>query len=229
MHTSLTILIILTVVVLIVILMTSPTCKNAVNSVLSGKKQAPKAVQSQASNAAPAAKSSVKSIQRPAANEMKKAAAAMKPQVARPAQVQAARTAGPQQINFVPKVDVTAEVLSDPQYPVLNGNLLDMFNVTVDVQAKFGLSEEQVNAMAKEYKETFLDVKKDDVTRHRSVIRSQLDEAEMKLRGGFVKLSGQKPSVEETLSSMREDRVQRGEELVTAKKPAPKLSITSRK
>jgi hypothetical protein len=224
MKTSLTVLIILTVVVLIVILMTSPTCRNAVSSVLGGKKQVQKAVKSTPPVASQPAKPSVNSIQRPSGSDMRAAAAAMGQRPGQAPQVQSStQPLGPQQVNFVPPSEAPKmEVMSDPKYPVLNGNLLDMFNNTVDVQATFGLSESQIDAMAKEYKETFLDVKKDEVARHRSIIRSHLEEAETKLRQGLTKLSGPKPSIEESLVSMHEERV-------PAQKPSIKLSITSRK
>lgn len=217
MKTSLTILIILTVVVLVVILMTSPTCKNAVGAVL-GKK---KALQT----TPPVQKPTVKSIPRPSSAEMKTASNAMKPKSV-PVEH---RPVGPQvhtlaQSN-VPISQPRQEVMSDPKFEVLSGNILDMFNSTMDVSAEFGLTDEQVDAMAREYKASHLDVKKEEVTRHRSIIRSQLDEADAKLRDGFQRPTGRKQTAEDSIIAMREERLSRGEDMMDHRKPSAKLNL----
>jgi hypothetical protein len=221
MHTSLTILIILTVVVLIVILMTSPTCKNAVGAVLGQKKVTTPSKGKPAAPQIAAARPSVRSLPHPSGQEMKSAAMAMQ-------SASMHTPAAPQHVSVsAPKMSV----MSDPKYPVLNGSVLDLFNSTMDVQSEFGLTEDQIDALAKDFKETHLDVKKDEVTRHRSIIRSQLEEADAKLREGYQArlMSGKKPDTEETIISMRQERLDRGEDLSEPKKVTAKIAIIPRK
>jgi hypothetical protein len=226
MHTSLTILIILTVVVLIVILMTSPSCKSAVGAML-GQKKVNQPVK--ASKTPAPAKPSIRSLPKPSGQDMKAAASALKSKVRTGAtQLNTQLPAGPQAVKLEkPKTSV----MSDPKYPVLNGSVLDLFNSTMDVQSEFGLTEEQIDALAQDFKETHLDAKKDEVTRHRSIIRSQLEEADAKLREGYQTrlTSGKKPNTEETIISMRQERLDLGEDLTERKKPAAKMSIVPRK
>lgn len=222
MHSSLTILIILTVVVLIVILMTSPTCKNAVGSILKGKK---KETSSDAltSTAGPSVEKKVASREEASKLQQRKAAETMETYkkaqsgvVQSPAKVESSQ----------PRV----EVKSDPQFKVLSGNILDMFNNTVDVEKQFGLTESQINELAMKYKAEHLDVHREEVTRHRSFVRSDLDEADAKLRDGFQKstLIGKKPNMDETVIAMREEKLANGEDL-TRKKKGPVQMVLATK
>lgn len=236
MHTSLTILIILTVVILVVILMTSPTCKSVVGVALGQKKVGNpnnlKAIKGNTPNdrhmskvTQKAAKPSVERLPRPSGEKLRSAARAL------PTRKPVAAThvsAGPQHINITAP---TSSLVSDPKYPTLNGNLLDLFNSTLDVQSEYGLTEEQIDALAKDFKETHLDVKKDEVTRHRSIIRSQLEQSDAKLQAGYQArlTSGKKTSVEETIIAMREERFNRGENVSEPKKSPSKLTLASRK
>lgn len=209
MHSSLTILIILTVVVLIAILMTSPTCKNAVGAILKGKK---KRVEK------PTNPPSAPAVEAPAPKKPQVASApkprAPTPVVQSPAKVEASQ---PQM-----------EVKSDPQYRVLTGNVLDMFNNTVDVQSEFGVTDEQIDLMARQYKVDHLDVHKEEVTRHRSFVRSAYEEADAKLREGFQQMMvfGKKPNTEEAIIAMREEKITKGEDLTNKRKKPIKMVMS---
>jgi len=235
MHTSLTILIILTVVVLIVILMTSPTCKNTVGALLGRKKVeakpkvAAKKSEVSASKAAPKKKSTLESLAKPTNTDMKAAAKALnKPQPKTP--VKATPEVPKVAPIETPKVAQTETPKVNASHPVLNGSVLDMFNNTLDVKSEFGLSEEQIDALAKEYKTTHLDVHKDEVTRHRSIVRSHLEEADAKLRDGFSAnvAGGKKPNTEDAIIAMRQERLDKGESLTEKRKKTAKM-VLSRK
>lgn len=207
MHKSLIILIVLTVVVLVAILMTSPTCKNAVGSIFGGKGkrvEAPKAPR-----IAPRSDVSSRNL-------------STNPD--HPANLPVSTPA-------VTPVQPKTEVKSDPQFRVLSGNVLDMFNSILDVEAEFGITEEEINRRAEKYKNDHIDIHEEEVTRHRSIIRSQFDEADALLRDGYQRnfTHQKKPNTEEAIIAMREEKLMNGEDLTQKRKKPAKMVMTTRK
>jgi hypothetical protein len=169
MKASLVILIALVIVVLVVILWTSPTCRNAVTGVFNKKVE--KKVAPVAKPPAPI----VDAVAQPIRHGFNAQAGLP---VATPIQTEAP----------VP-VPQTAPA---PEAPArrLTGNLFELFNPSVDVQAEYGLSEEQLEVMAREYKAKHLDTPKPEVLRSRHLTRSGLERAEQVGRKSFMTSAG---------------------------------------
>lgn len=181
MKASLIILIVLVVIVLIVILMSSPTCRNAVTGVFKGK---PK-VENKPKLAPPAPGPIVEKQAEPIMNgKVISSPSSATPQpfvngkvLSQPDLPQVAPTAAP-----APAAEKPAKVLS--------GNLFEMLNPSVDVQAEYGISEEELNMLAKKYKEDHLETPKPEVIRSRHLTRSGVENAERTARQSFITASG---------------------------------------
>lgn len=94
-------------------------------------------------------------------------------------------------------------------FPVLSGNLYSLLDSKVDVKSNFGISEEELNAMAKKYKETHLDVPKPEIIRNRHLNRTAAENAEAVLLQSFINSagSGQRPDTEQLVVEVMRDRV----------------------
>lgn len=105
------------------------------------------------------------------------------PLAAQPLEVQAEQ-------HFTPQMEVQAEQHIAPQqasFRVLNGTVEDMFNTKVDVQAEFGISEEELDRLAMDYKKRHLDAPQPERLRNRAIRRTDLERSEQVLRSSFVK------------------------------------------
>jgi hypothetical protein len=216
MHTSLVILIVLVIVVLIVILMTSPTCKNAVASVLKGQKVEKGQNSSSRQKVANGAPSGVDSSRlTPQAHAVPDFSKIHEVRTARrklhvpSTLVQAPATVSKsgERVAKLPRDLNTDHQVKSKQFHVLSGNVLDMFNQRVDLEREFGLTENDLNRMAQDYKKRHLDVAKEPITRHRSVIRDQVDGMNDRLTAGFMANAKTrlKPEADELLINSLED------------------------
>ena len=98
---------------------------------------------------------------------------------------QAQKQVAPVQVARPEQVTEPARV--QPQsFKVLNGSIEDMFNTRVDVQKEFGISEEQLNVMASDYKKRHLETPKPEVLRNRFIRKSEMERSEQVLRSSFV-------------------------------------------
>lgn len=76
-----------------------------------------------------------------------------------------------------PKLEVSAENMQ-PIVQSLGGSVEDLFNPKTDVEAEFGISEAQLNVMARQYKSRNASQEQASVPRHRSFMRKDAEEAE---------------------------------------------------
>lgn len=72
--------------------------------------------------------------------------------------------------------------------PIVQGSIENLFDGKLSVEAEFGLTEAQIDQMAREYHDKHLAQKKNGKTRHRSLRQAETDVAETKLRNSFMKL-----------------------------------------
>lgn len=79
------------------------------------------------------------------------------------------------------------QVQPQASFRVLNGTVEDMFNTKIDVQSEFGVSEEELDRMAMDYKKRHLDAPQPERLRNRAIRRTDLERSEQVLRSSFVK------------------------------------------
>ena len=70
--------------------------------------------------------------------------------------------------------------------PILEGPIENLFDTKLDVQAEFGMTEAEIDRLAKDHYERHLAPKTQARTRHRSVLRTETENAEQALRESFV-------------------------------------------
>jgi hypothetical protein len=71
---------------------------------------------------------------------------------------------------------------TQPRFPVLSGSLEHMFDIKTDVESEFGITDQQLNSMALDYKKRLLSQHKESVSRNRGIRRSEIELAERNLR-----------------------------------------------
>lgn len=71
--------------------------------------------------------------------------------------------------------------------PIISGDIDDLFNVKLDVESEFGMTDSQINQLAKEYYDRNLAQKKSSRVRHRSVKQVDTDAAESRLRDSYMR------------------------------------------
>lgn len=208
MHTSLTISIVVVIVILIVILITSPTCKNAVSGVLKGEKR--QVVQRKAPvETLSGSNKEFVDFQKVHASRTR----SKRPQVLVNNIVQeAAKNAPPKQ-----PVEVTAPVhkpiphavpvVEKKSLHVLSGNVLDMFSKAVNLEKEFGITESQLDKLAENFHKKNVETHKEPVTRHRSLIRDQIEAGDKALTEGFMASAKTKikPDVDELLMDKQDE------------------------
>lgn len=247
MNTSLIILIVLVVVILVAILLTSPTCKNAVanlrpesakkapivNAKKDGKKvesasrqRRDQVVAKRQGKQQVAAPKSQKKTNLKASADLKNATQKASPQVK-------SGKSG----KFVNQTDVEAKVLkehpdakilnSQSPFKTLSGKVENLFDPVSNEAAEFGLTEEQLDAMAKAYKKDFLDAPKVETVRHKSYVRSEVENAENKIRESFVQttLNSVRDPSEELVSEFYKQKAMNSDEKISKKK----MTFRSRK
>lgn len=208
MKAGLIILIVLVIIVLIVILMTSPTCRNAVTGVFKGKpKVDSKKISPPVSQPGPV----IEQVAQPIVNGKK--VTSNKP-VSTIAPIHGAgQTPLVNQTAHAPVVPkrepVSAPKEVSPPAKLLTGNLFELLNPSVDVQAEFGISEAELEALARKYKEQHLDTPKPEVIRSRHLTRSGLEKAEQVSRQSFITAAGtgKRSDGEEVFTTLFRDRM----------------------
>jgi hypothetical protein len=228
MKNSLIILIVVVVIILVAILMTTPTCKNVVSGIFKGQKS--KAM-------APISQRTVTGVQSTRPKVAEPIAPKPKPKPPQPISVPDPKQNvdthpfPPHQQTVQPQASFSGPVPSsipEPQqniddssfpphqrsvqpqasFPVLSGNLYNLLDAKVDVKANFNISEEELNAMARKYKATHLDVPKPEVIRNRHVTRSSIENAEAVLLQSYINSAGfgQRPDTDQLLTEVMRDR-----------------------
>lgn len=82
-----------------------------------------------------------------------------------------------------PIADKKSRQSKNPQQtPVLAGSLEHLFDAKTDVEAEFGITEEQLTAMAMDHKKRLMSQQKESVSRNRGIRRADLELAERNLR-----------------------------------------------
>uniref|UniRef100_A0A6C0CIE1 Uncharacterized protein n=1 Tax=viral metagenome TaxID=1070528 RepID=A0A6C0CIE1_9ZZZZ len=206
MKAGLMILIVLVIIVLIFILISSPTCRSVVSGVFKGKpKVDSKKEQVAASNPGPV----IDQIAQPIMNGK------VVPNVPHPVPQE---YCGPQGRVVPPSTHNLGALEAPPivtqaAHPVsakkLTGNLFELLDPSIDVQAEFGISEEELMTLAKRYKEQHLDTPKPEVIRSRHLTRSGLENAEKVSRQSFITSAGTGKRVdgEEVFTTVMRDRL----------------------
>jgi hypothetical protein len=223
------ILIVVVAIILVAILMSSPTCKKAVSGIFKGKKEVaskPKVAEPIAPKPKPRPPQPI-SIPDPKQNTDNPVFPPNQQGVVQPQASVPAMVPDPQQNVDNPEFPPHQRGVVQPQasFPVLSGNLYNLLDPKVDVKANFGISEEELNVMARKYKETPLDTPKPEIIRNRYVNRSAMERAENVLLQSFISStgSGQRPDTEQLVVEVMRDRVaseQRGKEKrLTSRKP----------
>jgi hypothetical protein len=114
----------------------------------------------------------------------------------------------------VPQINQAVErpmpPVSAPQpAKLLTGNLFELLDPSVDVQAEYGISEAELEVLAKKYKEQHLDTPKPEVIRSRHMTRAGLENAERVSRQSFITASGtgKRNDGEEVFTTLFRDRM----------------------
>lgn len=218
MRSGLIILIVLVIIVLIAILMTSPTCRSAVTGVFKGK---PKVDAKKSMPPVSAPTPMIEQVAKPIVMNNKSV------QQAPPVAQQAERVASPVasngpihgsgQVNTnrsaPAQEQVSTQQASAPRVnasaKLLTGNLFELLDPSVDVQAEFGISEAELDVLAKKYKEQHLDTPKPEVIRSRHLTRTGLENAERVSRQSFITAAGtgKRNDGEEVFTSLFRDHL----------------------
>lgn len=189
-NTTLLVIIVVIILIILIILFATPACKEAVSKALTKKVAKDMKVKSEKVAASRKASSTKKSpvkaakpttqpkrkVNNPKVEEMRaKALAAQKDQ----------KKVGAQRAQ--PKVEKpkykTASDLKVPEkIPVLNGSVENLFNAKSDIEAEFGITESELDQMAREYKQRHLSNKKPHVARNKALRRREVEAAERKVR-----------------------------------------------
>lgn len=99
-------------------------------------------------------------------------------------------------------------------FKVLSGRIENMFDVEKDEGSEFGLTEKQLDDMARAYKKEYLDAPKVEVPRHRSVNRRELENAENMTRTSFAQMAanGRRDAEDEFVDNKFKDLVMGAEQ-----------------
>tara|TARA_R110001632_G_scaffold147213_3_gene264276 strand:+ start:3117 stop:3824 length:708 start_codon:yes stop_codon:yes gene_type:complete len=235
MNTSLIILFVLVVVVLAAILLTSPTCKNAVASIRPnmGTGHPPVVLntkKSKMSLAATAKKNDRKSAKskKHAKHVEKKVPTKMSVYKQRKEEEQARKKAEAKALAEHPDAKVIHVEAAPPSaFKTLNGRVENLFDPVDNSADQFGLSEAQLDAMAMAYKKDHLDAPKVETVRHKSYVKSEVENAEKKIRESFVQttLNSIRDPNENMVSDFYRDKAMGKSE----KRSTVKMSFRSRK
>lgn len=216
MRSGLIILIVLVIIVLIAILMTSPTCRSVVTGVFKGKpkvdtKKPTQPVSAQAPMIEQVAKPIVsgnKSVQQTPPT-IQQAQRIVSPVASNGPILESGQ--GPQAapLEEVAQQPMVEQVKVNAPAKLLTGNLFEMLNPSVDVQAEFGISEAELDVLARKYKKQHLDTPKPEVIRSRHLTRTGLENAERVSRQSFITAAGtgKRNDGEEVFTTLFRDRM----------------------
>lgn len=200
MNGSLVALIVLIILIIIIVIAANPDSRNAVANML-GKKKELDVLEPVEASKKPSQKVPVKNIpakpvqaSHPNVQDLfaKKYAETKQNReayiAAQKAAMQPKPQAAPQQ---PPRAKPTHQVQVERKHeyvPIVEGSVENMFDAKLDVQSEFGLTEAQLDQMAKEHYERHLAESKASKTRHRSLRHSELDKAEIKLQNSMMQV-----------------------------------------
>lgn len=83
---------------------------------------------------------------------------------------------------FPPATALPPVVKSEQRLPVLSGSLEHLFDIKTDVEAEFGITDQQLTSMAMDYKKRLLSEHKESISRNRGIRRTEIELAERNLR-----------------------------------------------
>lgn len=192
MNTTIVILIILVIVILLVFFLNTPTCKNMVsgakrNKVQSGnlKPSIPfehfKAKYANSKNKIHGGNPQPRPIQVDPKKKHKKSQGG-NPQ---PKPVQDDRVKELKDIKF-----------DKNPIKVLSGGVEDMFTPKVDLVNEFGITNAELDRMARDYSRKHLEASAPSVPRHRSIRRRNVDYAEKALRESFMRMASKNEKID---------------------------------
>lgn len=131
----------------------------------------------------------------------------------------------PTQSIQTPQNNVSAQVQAS-SFKTLSGHVENLFDPVENVAAEFGLTEAQLDAMARSYKKDFLEAPKVEAVRHKSYVRSEVEAAENKIRETFVHsvINSVRNPQEELVSEFYRDKAMG----IVENQSAKKISFRSR-
>jgi len=188
---TLVVIVVIVIIVILLFVLATPSCRNFVSGTHSKEsKKVSKSHQSveleQASREEAARK--IREAHKPTKSEPQKNIFPAKPILshATPGTNPRKVTQEKDQVQAQPDLSIPERV------PVLKGRLENLFDFVPNAAAEFGLTDEQVDRMARDYHAKHLADKKPQQIRNRNIIRRDAELADQKLRSSFVSMAANK-------------------------------------
>lgn len=188
---TLVVIVVIVIIVILLFVLATPRCRNFLEG--SRSKQSKKVSKShqreeeeQAAREEAARK--IREAHKPTKNEPQKNIFPAKPILSH-----ATPGTNPRQVaKDAPKVEAPTDLTIPEIIPVLKGRLENLFDFVPNAAAEFGITDEQLDRMARDYHAKHLADKKPQQIRNRNIIRRDAELAEQKLRSSFVNMAANK-------------------------------------